>query len=66
MATEEKYTSSVELEVDDASDTLGDSTRKTISDTHQRLLLQQAGSRRVTVDMVAESHMGHSTTNPQA
>jgi hypothetical protein len=54
--TKDEYTSSVTLEVDDAAETLGDSTPKTITDTERRALLQQARRARVTADVVALAH----------
>lgn len=55
-STEEQFASSVELEVDDGTDTLGDKAPRTITDQQRRVLLQQAGSRRVSADVVSLAH----------
>ncbi|KAH8903128.1 hypothetical protein BR93DRAFT_931561 [Coniochaeta sp. PMI_546] len=54
--TEDQYSSSVDLEVDDGTETLGDSVPKTITDTQRRILVQQARSWRVSADVVALAH----------
>lgn len=50
------YASSVELEVDDTTETLGDKEPKTVADNQRRILLQQALSWRVSADVVALAH----------
>ena len=54
--TNDEYTSTVELQVDDATKTLGDRLPKTITDTERRALLQQTRSTRVSADVVTLAH----------
>ena len=55
-SSNDEYTSTVELQVDDATETLGDRLPKTITDTERRALLQQTRSTRVSADVVALAH----------
>jgi hypothetical protein len=54
--SEGEYCRSVEFEVDSLTETLGSPAPRTITDTHQRALLQQARRWRVSADVVALAH----------
>lgn len=51
-----EYARSVELEINDVTETLGTPAPKTITDTERRALLQQARRWRVSADVVALAH----------
>ena len=53
---EGEYARSVELEIDDVTETLGTPAPKTITDTEQRALLQQVRRWRVSADVVTLAH----------
>jgi len=53
---DDEYTRTVELEVDGATETLGDRLPRTVTDTERRVLLQQALHTRVSADVVALAH----------
>ncbi len=53
---DDEYARTAELEVDDATETLGDRRARTISSSEQRALLQQKGSWRVSADVASLAH----------